>query len=179
MFTIRFMRERPAPKTAPELPAIEFELTDFYDAKAAHHQLPPGVDEFGRMQPGYWEQRRRAGMATDRALTGLSLEWLIKLPPSVRPEALRDQFPRIVNGLSECWPDSDTVLTFFERLLNDKRPGRRGFPAAVQKELEVLCEFRAALTPGQAAGTEPLPRELRGDTVRGSFGDTVAPDDDD
>jgi hypothetical protein len=145
------MRDRPPPSSSPQLGAIDYEPTDFWEARAAHDALPPGVDEFGRMQPGYWEQRRRSKQATDRALTGLSLEWLIRLPVVVRPEALRDQYPRIVNGLSERWADTERVLEFFERLLNDPRPGRRGFPAAVQRELELLCEYRAALTAEEVA----------------------------
>jgi hypothetical protein len=124
---------------------IDYEITDIADARTAHDSFPPGIDEFGRMQPGYWEQRRRAPLPTDRALTGLSLVWLIQLPEPLRPNALRDGFPRIVNALSESWSDDARSLAFFARLLNDRRPGRRGFPAEVQRELESLCEYRIEL----------------------------------
>jgi hypothetical protein len=160
------MQDRKPSSPKPELGAIDYEPTDFWDARVAHDQLPPGVDEFGRMQPGYWEERRRRSMATDRALTGRSLEWLIGLPVVVRPEALRDQYPRIVNGLSERWSDHARVLEYFEHLLNDPRPGRRGFPAPVQGELELLCEYRAGLTQAQADGTAPPPDLSYRDTVR-------------
>jgi hypothetical protein len=169
------MHDRKPPSSKPALDAIDYEPTDFWEARVAHDQLPPGVDEFGRMQPGYWEERRRRSMATDRALTGRSLEWLIRLPAVVRPEALRDQFPRIVNALSERWPDHDGVLQFFEHLLNDPRPGRKGFPAPVQRELELLCEYRAGLTPAEADGTAPMPDLAGRDTApapAGSFDDT-------
>ena len=160
------MQDRKPSSPKPELGAIDYEPTDFWDARVAHDQLPPGVDEFGRMQPGYWEERRRRSMATDRALTGRSLEWLIGLPVVVRPEALRDQYPRIVNGLSERWSDHARVLEYFEHLLNDPRPGRRGFPAPVQGELELLCEYRAGLTQAQADGTAPPPDLSYLDTAR-------------
>jgi hypothetical protein len=149
------MRERSPTDPPPDLGAIDFELTDFFEARAAHDALPPGVDEIGRMQPGYWEKHRRTTLATDRALTGRSLQWLMQLPAVMRPEALRDQYPRIVNGLSEVWPDLDRTLAVFERLLNDKRTGRKGFPAAVHRELELLCEFRAGLTEAEAAVDAP------------------------
>jgi hypothetical protein len=134
---------RPGPP--PSYGSIEFELIDIDDARAAHDALPDGVDEFGRIQPGYWEQRRRRTLPTDRALTGLSLVWLIELPEPLRPHALRDQFPRIVNALSRSWKDDRLSLECFARLLNDKRPGRRGFPSDVQRELELLCEYRMEL----------------------------------
>jgi hypothetical protein len=175
------MHDRKPSSPKPELGAIDYEPTDFWDARVAHDQLPPGVDEFGRMQPGYWEERRRRSMATDRALTGRSLEWLIGLPEVVRPEALRDQYPRIVNGLSERWPDHARVLPYFEHLLNDPRPGRRGFPEAVQRELELLCEYRAGLTQAKAEGTARSPDLSCRDTERApdsSFADTAPPDSD-
>ena len=170
------MQDRKPSSPKPELGAIDYEPTDFWDARIAHNQLPPGVDEFGRMQPGYWEERRRRSKATDRALTGHSLEWLIRLPAVVQPQALRDQYPRIVNGLSERWSDHARVLEFFEHLLNDPRPGRRGFPEAVQRELELLCEYRAGLTQAQANGTAPPPDLSYRDTSRSpnsSFADTA------
>jgi hypothetical protein len=174
------MQDRKPPSSKPVLGAIDYEPTDFWEARVAHDQLPPGVDEFGRMQPGYWEERRRRSMATDRALTGRSLEWLIRLPVVVRPEALRDQFPRIVNVLSEHWADHERVLQFFEHLLNDPRPGRKGFPAPVQRELDLLCEYRAGLTQAEADGTAPLPDLSYRDTAQspeGSFADTASPRD--
>jgi hypothetical protein len=117
------------------------------------------VNEFGRMQPGYWEQRRRRPSATDRALTGLSLEWLIELPQELRPEALRDRFPRIVNSLSEAWADDARVLTVFEHLLHDPRPGRKGFPPDVLKELELLFAYRAELVTGPPPARMPAEDE--------------------
>lgn len=152
---LRAMRDRLPSDPPPDPGTIEFELTDLWEARAAHDALPAGVDEFGRMQPGYWEKHRRTTLPTDRALTGRSLQWLMQLPAEVRPEALRDQYPRIVNGISEVWPDMDRTLSMFERLLNDKRPGRKGFPAAVHRELELLCELRAGLTDAQASVDAP------------------------
>jgi hypothetical protein len=135
--------------------SIDYEPTSLHDARAAHDQLPPGVDEFGRMQPGYWEQRRRLPLPTDRALTGLSLEWLINLPQELRPEALRDRYPRIVNSLSEAWADDARVVALFEHLLHDPRPGRKGFPPDVRQELELLCAYRVELITGPPPAPAP------------------------
>jgi hypothetical protein len=97
------------------------------------------------MQPGYWERRRRPLLATDRALTGRSLEWMMQLPPPLRPKTMCDRYPRIANSISETWSDTNASLTLFEHLLHDRRSGRRGFPADVQREIEVLCEHRIHL----------------------------------
>jgi hypothetical protein len=129
-------------RSAPPPGTIDFELTDIADARTAHDQLPPGVAEVGHIQPGYWEQRRRKPLATDRALTGQSLEWLMTLPPPLRPRALCDRFPRIVNSVSAAWGDDRASVDVFEHLLNDRRKGRRGFPMDVQREIELLCMHR-------------------------------------
>jgi hypothetical protein len=128
-----------------QIGTIDFEYTDLQEARAAHAELPPGVAEFGCMQPGFWERRRRRPLATDRALTGASLEWLMQLPPALRPTSLRDRYPRIVNAISDSWADAVRSLETFEHLLDDRRTGRRGFAADVRHEIESLCEHRLML----------------------------------
>jgi hypothetical protein len=137
-------------KREPILPAppgtIEFELTGIEEARAAHDVLPPGIEQFERRQnPKLWQARRRRVVATDRALTGRSLEWVMRLPPALRPLALIDHFPRIVNSISASWADMEESLSVFDHLLNNRRTARRGFPAGVRLEIEALCEHRVEL----------------------------------
>ena len=139
------MSNRLPPQSSPPPGSIEFELTDIDEARAALDELPPGVNEHSRMQPGFWEARRRPRMATDRALTGRSLQWLMELPPMLRPQALGERFPRILNWISASWDETEKSLDLFEHLLDDRRTGRRGFPADVQREIEMLCEHRVTL----------------------------------
>ncbi len=136
------MSSREPSRPSPPPGTIEFEATDFDEARAAHDVLPPGVEALARMQPEFWQKRRRASMATDRALTGRSLEWLMQLPAALRPRALCDRFPRIVNRISESWADIEQSRSMFDRLLNDRRTGRRGFPADVLREIEALYAHR-------------------------------------
>ena len=135
-------------RSTPEPGTIDYKWTDILDAREAHDSPPPGVKQDEREQSAYWEPRRRPTLVTDRALTGRSLEWAMRLPPPLRPHALCDRFPRIANSISERWLDSDECLNLFDHLLNDRRKGRRGFPADVQREIEALCEFRVVLAAG-------------------------------
>ncbi len=130
---------------SPEPGTIDYKWTDIADARDAHDAPPPGIKQDIRAQSSYWDQHRRPTLATDRALTGHSLEWAMRLPPLLRPQALCDRFPRIVNSISESWHDLDRSIALFEHLLNDRRRGRRGFPAEALCEIEALCEHRVML----------------------------------
>jgi hypothetical protein len=139
------MSNRRLARSSPPPGTIDYEVTSLEDARAAHDVLPPGVDPVLRVRPEFWQARRRASMVTDRAMTGRSLEWVMQLHPALRPWALCDRFPRIVNNISASWDDIEKSLAVFDHLLNDQRPGRRGFPAEVLHELEALCEHRVEL----------------------------------
>ena len=132
------MAGQPPPKAPRPYGAIDFELTDFEDARHVLDDLPPGVVEAKHLQPGYWEQQRRRPVATDRALTGAAMDWVIRLPPALRPHATCEQFPRVVNAVAAAWPDVAYSLQVLDHMINDYRGGRRGFPAAVQQELAAL-----------------------------------------
>lgn len=138
------MFSRQNPPASPPPGTIEFELTDFSEARQALDELPPGVGQVDRLSPGYWEERRRKPLPTDRALTGRAIDWLMALPPQVRPRELCEQFPRIANALAEAWADPRTRDESLQRLLDDGREGRRGFPADVQREIERLRGQRRA-----------------------------------
>jgi hypothetical protein len=124
--------------------SIEFELTDVGDARHVLDDLPAGVREREQLEPGYWEQRRRKPEPTDRALTGSAIDWLIQLPADVRPQAMSEQFPRVVNLIARAWHDDAQGEALLRRLLVDDRGTRRGFPAAVEAELYRLAQYRAS-----------------------------------
>lgn len=124
--------------------SIEFELTDVSDARHALDDLPPGVREREQLEPGFWERRRRKLEATDRALAGTTIDWLIKLPADVRPKALCEQFPRVANVIAQAWHDGPQGDAVLRRLIIDDRGGRRGFPPEVETELRRLAQHRAA-----------------------------------
>jgi len=133
------MVNQPPPKPTARPPgSIDFELTDFEDARHVLDDLPPGVAEIKHLQPGYWEEQRRKPVASDRALTGVAMDWVIGLPPALRPHAMCEQFPRVVNAIAGAWPDVTYAGQMLEHMISDYRGGRRGFPAAVQQELLAL-----------------------------------------
>lgn len=136
-----------ASSTTPQknLDALEFELTDFDTARQALDELPPGVAEIHRLSPGYWEQRRRPSAPTDRALSGATLEWLARLPPTLRPAKLTERFPRVANQLALAWSSGVQCAATFDDLLTDHRGGRHGFPYDVEAELKGLKEYRQVL----------------------------------
>lgn len=136
----------PQKPTAP-LDAIDFEPTDFEDARRALDELPPGVAEMQRMRAGNWEGMRRKPLPADRALTGVAMDWVIGLPPSLRPHAACEQFPRVVNAIAQSWHDVRTSLHVIDHMINDYRGGRRGFPATVRSELTALHDYQRERMP--------------------------------
>jgi hypothetical protein len=125
-----------------DLDALTFELTDLTAARNALDKLPPGVAERGNLEGGYWDSRRRRALASDRALTGVGLDWVVSLPPAVRPKALSEQYPRIANTVAEIWSDATRATVMLDRLLHDDRGGtRKGFPEDVRKDLAILLRY--------------------------------------
>jgi hypothetical protein len=133
------MNREPTRPPAPALPEVfEFELTDFDTARAAHDRLPDGVDRLPELTPGYWEQRRHKPLPSDRALTGATIDWVLALPPSLRPRQLCEQFPRVANAIATAWVDRAERDRVLDDLLIDRRGRRRGFPVSVVREVEAL-----------------------------------------
>ena len=124
------------PTTPPG--AIDFEITDFDLARRALDELPAGVAVVQRLRGGQWETQRRKPLPTDRALTGEAMDWVMALPPALRPYSASEQFPRVVNAIAASWNDIAFSLRVIDHMVNDYRGGRRGFPHAVQKELHAL-----------------------------------------
>lgn len=143
------MSGQPPPK-APPVPigSIDFELTDFEDARHALDDLPPGVEHAKHLQPGFWQEQRRKPVATDRAMTGAAMDWVIRLPAGLRPHATCEQFPRVVNAIAAAWPDASYSVQVLDHMINDYRGGRRGFPAAVLQELGALLAHSRTRSAG-------------------------------
>ena len=155
------MFDRSQKQDRPPLGAIEFELTDFDVARQILDELPAGLDA-AHGDPSYWTTRRRPPLASDRALTGNALDWMVSLPPSLRPQQLGRLFPRIANALSQVWGEHGQAQQALDGLLVDRRGGRRGLPDAVQAELMALqshLRSRPDLAPASAPAPAPMPRE--------------------
>ena len=97
------------------------------------------VDPF-RGSPDF-KRLRRGKLPTDRALTGRAIDWLLALPPTLRPQSLSLQFPRIINALAEVWHEPEQCQALFDRLLCNGRHGRKGFPISVRDELVALQKW--------------------------------------
>lgn len=136
--------------SSPSSDMFEFEVTDFGEARLALDDLPAGVGAKAPPTQAELEGQRRKPLPTDRALAGSTIDWLIALPPALRPRVASEVFPRAVNLLATVWMNAverDAVLV---SLLDDRRPGRRGFPLEVRRELEALSRFAqdVPLEPG-------------------------------
>ena len=118
---------------------FEFEWTDIEEARRIlDAESMSQFDGATVVPPKHWNKLRREKVPTDRALTGAAVDWLLALPPALRPESLSRQFPRITNALAEIWHEPHQCQAAFDRLLCDERKGRKGFPAEVYAELAAL-----------------------------------------
>jgi hypothetical protein len=91
-----------------------------------------------------WASVRRAQPAD--YLLPKSVQWFVSLPRAVRPLALVNKYPRIANMLALDWNRS-TCRGYFVDLLTDRRGHRQGFPADVDRDLRLLCDYYHSLHP--------------------------------
>lgn len=135
-------KQFPAADPARQAEGFEFELTDIHEARRvldAESVAQFDVATVGR--PEQWKRLRRGKLPTDRALTGRAIMWLMALQPTLRPQILSLQFPRIVNALAEVWDEPKGCQAAFDGLLCDGRKGRKGFPGEVHDELSALRDW--------------------------------------
>ena len=124
---------------------MEFEDVSIDEARDVLEALPPDVARMLESVPGYWQNNRRPSLATDRALTGRAMEWLGRLPESLRPHLTVLRYPRIINVIAAAWPVASHRSDVFDHLLNDRRIGRRGFPVDIEREIAALCLHASSL----------------------------------
>jgi hypothetical protein len=136
------MSNPPPPKTPAHLDSLDFEITDFDEARRALDELPAGLQAMQQANPNYWEHRRRGALPSDRALTGAAMDWIVALPPPIRPHTTCEQFPRVANAIADSWEDVPLCTRVLDHMLHDYRGGRRGFPATVQAELSTLMQHQ-------------------------------------
>jgi hypothetical protein len=70
-----------------------------------------------------------------------TFRWLAKLPDTVRPVHLPQQFPRIANRIAAVWRSPLRCEMYLKSLLLNERPSRQGFPAEVALELGTLFSY--------------------------------------
>lgn len=135
------------PNRPPVPDSIDFQLTDFEDARHSLDQLPEGLVEAQRAVPGYWVRQRRAPLPTDRALTGRAMDWVVHLPPDVRPTTLCEKYPRIANAIAVAASSPLHFRNMLISLLTDRRGHRQGFSADVRVEIERMLSFSQGNDP--------------------------------
>ena len=128
-------------KPDPQPASLNFQLTDFEDARATLDQPPPGIKP-PPDEASYWESKRAPPVLTDRVLVSGAMQWVMSLPPSVRPAKLSVRYPRIVNALAHNSLNPDRYATLLDGMINDRREGRKGFPPEIRAELLRLEEHR-------------------------------------
>ena len=137
----------PSPPPKPPAPdnSFDFELTDFASAREALDDVSIALAaEVARpVDPADWATRRRPRTATDRALAGATMDWLMQLPADLRPNKLSEQLPRLANQIADAWPDLPRCNAVIDGLLADKRGGRQGLPLGMRNELLALSRHRA------------------------------------
>lgn len=133
----------PAPARPPG--SIDFEVTDFDQARASLEEPPAGVKVLKRPDDAEPAKQRRSVEPRDRLLTPQAQDWLDSLPREVRPLDLPRAHPRIANQLAELWSNAAASLATMDDLIVDRRGGRRGFASRVAFEIVALREHRYAI----------------------------------
>jgi len=99
--------------------------------------VPSGQNRMAR-EPD-WTARRKQIPLND--LLNPTLRWSASLPPSVRPLALLNRFPRLANIVAASWKEPLSFRAYLDDLLTDRRGGRKGLPPEVRAELDNLRRY--------------------------------------
>ena len=110
------------------------------DAPGGNGTAPTPAAALPFAQPAQnWAQRRKA-KPVDYLLPA-SRRWFEGLPIEVRPMALADKYPRIVNLIAQQWNDYEACSAYFGELLAARRGHRQGFPSDVERDLRTLVAY--------------------------------------
>jgi hypothetical protein len=71
-----------------------------------------------------------------------TLDWVARVPPSVKPTALLRQYARIANVIAATWDDPNSFRSYVDCLFRNDRGNRKGLPPDVLLELQALREYR-------------------------------------
>jgi hypothetical protein len=110
-----------------DLPS-DIQVIDRADGASSDHRETPAPIHLRRLQPA-------------TTLFPRTRQWIASLPEPVRPNVLAAQFARIANTICVVWGDPKQCREYFDELLMHRRAGRKGFPAAVQREITRLHDF--------------------------------------
>jgi hypothetical protein len=99
--------------------------------------------------------KRRNAVPVDEPLPR-TFKWIAKLPRDIRPIQLMRAFPRIANLMSSVWNEPESMHSYFDELLVDRREKRKGFPPDVMVELLALRNYYTDLHRRPAGAWEDL-----------------------
>lgn len=68
-------------------------------------------------------------------------EWLNKLDDNLRPVELTERYPRITAKIMTHWTEQESLESYMDSLVHDRRGGRQGFPGSIPMELARLYAF--------------------------------------
>lgn len=116
-------------------------LPDAAAAKPVEHTVPasPAARLAFTAPERNWAAMRRAKPAC--VVLPATRAWFESLPLEIRPHALVNRYPRIVNLIAQQWNHYEDCCAYFDELLTDRRAGRRGFPVVVHRDLQALLEY--------------------------------------
>ena len=123
------------------LPSRDIDAVQAIRKKPAQSQAtsPHGISPYSTSPKEGYASLRKASPAT--APLPRTFEWVESLPRDAQPTALLRQYPRIANVIAAAWRDSKALRSYMDRLFNDDRGNRKGFPPDVHRELLVLREY--------------------------------------
>ena len=81
-----------------------------------------------------------------------TFKWVASLPRAIRPLALLQKYPRIVNVMAQTWNDPPAFRDYMFDLLIDRRGGRTAFTQDVCCELLALRAYFDEQYPRVAIG---------------------------
>ena len=120
------------------LEPIAFESIPFAAAKRIHDGFPEDEPD--------WESHRVVAKSPDD-LSPSALQWMDRLPATVRPLDLASDFPRIVNRISALWNQPEPCRKYLTELLIVGRKKRQGFPLAIVSAISDLTAYFTKLNP--------------------------------
>jgi len=74
----------------------------------------------------------------EEKLSAAAEGWLTNLPDDIRPNAVQEQYPRLVNKMASLWKHPDEFVEYLDELLVDKRGDRSGFPMKIALEIATI-----------------------------------------